>query len=272
MKPIKYLTAPIILAISFWIIPTRCFAQDPGLPDSLIIDTVSVPFDSINYSTRHIPVYFVTDDSVCWIYISLKITSPDSMIFFGRSVWRTPFTQWDDVYDTMINPYTMRTVLFCDIGGDPNPPLFTDRQRLWGIDLRVVTAPQAQPQFTWIDSMGSIEFGGFHPQFQRGYIRYGGVSEIGNEMTTPTSFELLQNYPNPFNSQTVISFELQEPIHTNVEIFDITGAKIATLIDDDLSAGKHSLIWDAGEYSSGLYFYRLTADENRQIKKMLLIK
>jgi hypothetical protein len=274
MKSIKWLILMIAAAIFFCTIPSICFAQDPGLPDSVIIDTVSVPLDSVNYTTRYIPVYFVTNDTVCFVYISLKINSPDSMIFFGRTVWRTPFSHWDDVYDTLLYSHHtgIRMVLFCDIGGPTNPPFYPDSLRVLGLNLRIMIAPSAQPQFAWIDTIESIAFGDSVPQFQRGYVRYGGVSEIGNEMTTPTSFELLQNYPNPFNSQTVIEFYLRESAPVKLEIFDITGAKIITLVDRKMAAGKHSVIWDAAKYPSGIYFYRLIAGDYSRTEKMLLIK
>lgn len=274
MKLIKYLALVFSMTILYCVVPHTCFGQDPGLPDSLIIDTVSVPLDSVNYSTRYLPVYFVTDDTVCFVYISLKINSPDSMIFFGRNEWHWQFNMWDDVYDTLLYPHHtgIRMLLFCDIGGGPNPPLYPDTLRVRGLDLRILIAPNAQPQFAWIDTIESIAFGDSAPQFQRGYVRYGGVSGIDIQSETPTKYQLLQNYPNPFNAQTVISFELKETAHTNVEIFNITGAKVATLIDANLSAGKHSINWDAGNYPSGVYFYRLTAGDYSRTEKMLLVK
>jgi hypothetical protein len=269
MKLIKYLALAFSMAILSCLVPLSCFAQYPGLPDSMIIDTAFVPYNPGNYSTCYLPVYFVTDDSVCFISLNLKIESDDSMACFGRTIWHLPFTQWDDIYDTLINVFTIRTYLFCDLGGEPNPPLFTNYERLLGCDLRILIFPLAQPQVIWIDSTIGISFPG---HFKRGYVRYGIPYSVDNELYKPDNYLLSQNYPNPFNSQTVISFELKEPAQTNVEIFDITGAKIATVVHANLSPGKHSVIWDASNYSSGVYFYRLNAGDYSRTEKMLLVK
>lgn len=269
MKLIKCLAAAFLVALFYCLIPISCFAQDPGLPDSLIIDTAFVQYNPGNYSTCYLPVYFVTDDSVCFIALNLKIESDDSMACFGRTVWHLPFTQWDDIYDTIINAFTIRTYLFCDLGGEPNLPLFTNYERLRGCDLRILIFPLAQPQVIWIDSTIGISF---PAHFKRGYIRYGIPYSVDDDLSKPENYLLSQNYPNPFNSQTVIGFEIKEAAYTNVEIFDITGAKIATLIDANLPAGKHSVIWDAFRYPSGVYFYRLTAGDYSRTEKMLMVK
>jgi hypothetical protein len=93
----------------------------------------------------------------------------------------------------------------------------------------------------------------------------------------PTEFELSQNYPNPFNASTQISFTLEQGAHAKLEIFNILGESIATLVNKYLPAGKHTASWNAEEsngqsVSSGIYFYRLTAGHFSQSKKMILMK
>jgi hypothetical protein len=88
-----------------------------------------------------------------------------------------------------------------------------------------------------------------------------------------------QNYPNPFNPATTISFELPAGASQRVRlsIYDATGARVRTLIDDALPGGRHSRTWDGRNHagspvSSGIYFYRLTAASQSQTRKMVLLK
>lgn len=88
----------------------------------------------------------------------------------------------------------------------------------------------------------------------------------------PTEFALLQNYPNPFNPETQIEFALPEATEIKLEIYNIMGQKVATVAEGPYEAGVHSVTWDATEYSSGVYFYKITAGEFKNSKKMLLVK
>ncbi len=88
----------------------------------------------------------------------------------------------------------------------------------------------------------------------------------------PGGFSLGQNYPNPFNPVTAISFSLPQPSQVTLEVFNITGQKVATLVDGPRGAGEHTISWDAREMSSGVYFYKLTTPESSASRKMVLLK
>ncbi len=93
----------------------------------------------------------------------------------------------------------------------------------------------------------------------------------------PTVLALNGNYPNPFNPMTKISFDLPRGTKVALEVFDLRGRKVQTLVSETLSAGRHSVIWngtDSGgrQVSSGTYFYRLQADGSTMTDKMLLLK
>ena len=96
--------------------------------------------------------------------------------------------------------------------------------------------------------------------------------ETGIAQHIPGAFELVQNYPNPFNPTTTIRFQIPEDCTAKVSIYDMSGRIIGTLVNDHVSAGYHSVSWDASAYPSGLYFYRLNAGSYSETKKMLLIK
>lgn len=95
--------------------------------------------------------------------------------------------------------------------------------------------------------------------------------EGGHELL-PRGFALEQNYPNPFNPTTEIRFTLPSAAHATVEIFNIQGQRVSTLVDSRLEAGEHRVIWHATEHASGVYLYRLTSEGNAESKKMLLLK
>jgi pimeloyl-ACP methyl ester carboxylesterase len=80
------------------------------------------------------------------------------------------------------------------------------------------------------------------------------------------------NHPNPFNPLTEISFSLPAASHVKLEIFNIVGQKVATLIDGQLEPGEHTIQWDGTDAASGVYFYRITAGEYTETKKMSLLK
>lgn len=97
-----------------------------------------------------------------------------------------------------------------------------------------------------------------------------GIIKLGG--TVPEQFQLRQNYPNPFNPSTNIVFDVPKKSFINVVIYDILGREVVSLINEELTAGKYSVTWDASNYPSGLYFYRLTANDFTGTRKMILLK
>ncbi len=88
----------------------------------------------------------------------------------------------------------------------------------------------------------------------------------------PKSFKLMQNYPNPFNATTNIVFSLPKYQNVSLDIFSITGEKVRTLINQEMTSGTHTVSFDAFDLSTGMYFYRLRAGEFVKTRKMLLLK
>lgn len=88
----------------------------------------------------------------------------------------------------------------------------------------------------------------------------------------PEYFSLLQNYPNPFNSKTLIEFTLPVLQKVVLSVYNLLGQEVAVLVNRDLKAGTYQVNFDASNFSSGIYFYRLKTENYSYVRKMLLIK
>lgn len=88
----------------------------------------------------------------------------------------------------------------------------------------------------------------------------------------PVQFALRQNYPNPFNPTTEIKFALPEQSDVTIDIFNLLGQKVTTLVDGLLPAGYHQVVWDGSAVASGIYYYKITAGGFTDVKKMTLLK
>ncbi len=122
-------------------------------------------------------------------------------------------------------------------------PVWTD-ERAGGFDMEIYTA-------TIVDTLV-------------------GISPVVNNI--PHDFHLNQNYPNPFNPSTNISFALPKTANIDLTIYNINGQEIEKLYSGQMNEGAHSITWNASNYSSGVYFYKLTSDGFTDTKRMILIK
>lgn len=96
---------------------------------------------------------------------------------------------------------------------------------------------------------------------------------ISDECATPKNFVLQQNYPNPFNPFTTISYQIPSNSLVQLDVYNVFGQLVETLVNAKLEAGYHKIVWNATEFPSGIYFYQLTV--GKQIianEQMLLLK
>ncbi len=118
--------------------------------------------------------------------------------------------------------------------------------------------------------------GDFTPLFHAGKIHIDAATDVADDLALPESFSLDQNYPNPFNPTTEIVYALPERSTVRLEIFDVLGREVAVLVHADQEAGEYRVTVDAasmgGKMGSGVYFYRLTADNQSAVRKMILLK
>lgn len=98
------------------------------------------------------------------------------------------------------------------------------------------------------------------------------LSKNDEDVIIPQIFALRQNHPNPFNPVTQISFELQVTSHVMLDVYNITGQKVSTIINEQVEPGYHTVEWDGSSFASGVYFYRIQAGDIIESRKMMLLK
>ena len=96
-----------------------------------------------------------------------------------------------------------------------------------------------------------------------------GITYIGN---TPVNYDLMQNYPNPFNPITNIKFDIPKSNNVKIIIYNALGKEVTTLVNEKLNTGSYQVDWNALDYPSGVYFYKLVANDYVNVKKMVLVK
>jgi hypothetical protein len=121
-------------------------------------------------------------------------------------------------------------------------------------------------------------FGIHNPQYTVAILKaaideMGGVTGINYaDNSLPTSYQLEQNYPNPFNPSTTIRFSVPQAGMVKVSVYDVLGKEVEVLVDQDMNAGSFNVTWDASRFASGIYFYRMQANDFVSVKKMVLVK
>jgi hypothetical protein len=144
---------------------------------------------------------------------------------------------------------------------------------------------------SWVQKNEGLPNLGAGPLFVSGDYIYSGISgrgiwkrplseilalhHISSEI--PGEYRLFQNYPNPFNPVTKIRFDIpstgsDDDGHVLLSIFDISGRVVSTIVNQQLQPGSYEAEWDASQFASGIYFYRLTTNHYASSKKMVLVK
>ncbi len=115
---------------------------------------------------------------------------------------------------------------------------------------------------TYYYRLKQIDFGGS--------VNYSQV--VSTDVSTPTQFELKQNYPNPFNPSTKINYSLNKSGLVKLSIYNLLGELVSTIVNQNQEAGSYSVDFDASNFESGVYLYKLESGDQIQLKKMVLVK
>ena len=148
-----------------------------------------------------------------------------------------------------------RCVLFID-SDTPFDGMYCDNMQTGG------------PHYEWVEE--DADFG----MFFVGHDSLSGVitSGVGVEEAAPAAFAVDQNAPNPFNPTTTISFSLADAGNVSIEVYNVAGQKVDTIADGFMNAGSHSVVWDASDFSAGVYFYTVKSGGFSRTMKMTLLK
>ncbi len=144
-----------------------------------------------------------------------------------------------------------------------------------GVFTWTVTGPpsdQCRMRVTCYDSEGMAGDDMSDEDFCPPYKVAPGYVSVVEAGAVPTEFALSQNYPNPFNAQTAIRFSLRDDCHVTLDIFNMLGQKVATIVDENMPAGHHTAKWNVDNAASGMYLYRLTAGNFVDTRKLVLMK
>ena len=138
----------------------------------------------------------------------------------------------------------------------------------------ITTGQNTSPGLADLDNDGDYDIiiGNYGGTFS--YYKNMSTVDVNENVTDiPESFELFQNYPNPFNPSTKIKYSIPNAQHITLKVFDILGRQVATLVNQEQTAGSYSINFDASNLPSGVYIYRLqTQNGYSKIKKMLLLR
>lgn len=137
------------------------------------------------------------------------------------------------------------------------------------VELEAVTLknPDHELMFVYHDDSSPTGLRAERPEFDRVSVSLSGVAAE----TVPGTFGLNQNYPNPFNPTTTLSFSLTKESDYTLDIYNIAGQRVESFQGKGQS-GENSVVWDAGSFASGVYFYKLEAEGQSETKKMMLLK
>jgi hypothetical protein len=131
-------------------------------------------------------------------------------------------------------------------------------------------APGANVLFTVpVLTEGTINFGDVSVSDNRGALL---DARTAYDAPIPTEFSVAQNFPNPFNAKTSLSFGIPAASVVNINIYNVAGQLVESMDLGQMNAGFHSVVWDASDVASGIYFYKVNAGDNNETMKMTLLK
>jgi len=144
-------------------------------------------------------------------------------------------------------------------------------------------SPKIKPANPFTPFIGTARQGWWKMKFQDvsvadiGYVNGWGIrlmstTGTGNETALPYKFELAQNYPNPFNPTTNIKYQIPKDANVNIRIYDMLGREVMTLVNEFKKPGMYEVALNGSKLSSGTYFYKITAGDFSEVKKMTLLK
>lgn len=285
----------LALTVFICVTPAQIIAQ--SVDDSLYLwygNLDSSPIDGDIDSIVDIDIYALTTDNAyvantCWP-IGFNKSYIDTMFKDSCEIYY-PLTEWDDAGFTTFNDEfqegwnSLSFIGFADLGGQPNPWLnLNEPTQVLKVFSKSVNDPSLSDTIVEAYGPGLDRFQGpanagdttggpgYTVEEYFSQLHFSEIVSITDDVIKPEIFALAQNYPNPFNMETTISYNLPEQAVVVVEIYDVLGQKVETLVNQQQSAGQYRVVWHAYDKSSGMYFYKIQAGKHAETKKMVLLK
>ncbi len=249
---------------------------------SLVIDKYNDAYLSVDY--RYYPNYYYNKTIMTNDFISFQtlfntwenLANNDSgYVFFGSSKMYRTTDRGNTIEEinngiTNLNAYTIKVIDFNEVYvGDYNKLyLTTNNGGLW----HTIPGPSNANGIRTIEKVGD---GYLVIAATNGIYRNSTVLSIddpNNVNIYPEKFYLSQNYPNPFNPMTSIQYTVGSPQYVTLKIYDVLGKEIATLVNEEKSAGNYETEFNASHLASGIYYYQLRAGDYVETKKMIYLK
>ena len=175
------------------------------------------------------------------------------------------------VTDTVSGAYLSGAIITLE-----NHPEYTDTSNSQGVYMLVNVQPGTYIIIATLEDYDPTvipDIDVVYDQYTIQNIIMGEHQGIGDDIANmPSEYMLYQNYPNPFNATTKIKYGLPENAQVLIDIYDLLGRRVETLVNEYQSAGYHEITWQAQHVTSGTYLYRIQADDFIQHKTMLLLK
>ncbi len=228
-----------------------------------------------------IPGHTATADIDHTTWYNIGISDPREIILLEKGPNKNPWTVTNSVFvDQTSDSKTVVNIkdLPDSVGKITNIDYWTVGPRKWANNIvrdTLMVDPQfadpANGDFTLPKGSQLLTFGTDGGPI--GDPRWAGnATDVKDQNGLPLSFGLNQNYPNPFNPTTQINFSLNKSGNTTLVVYNILGKEVATLVNGNLTAGQHSINFNASNLPSGVYIYRLNSSNRTIAKKMMLLK
>lgn len=249
------------------------------------------------YSGHNSPLYASPSDPVqagadsnSFVYMTASRQVPAGKLMVGVPFYAVEFNA-PGLYAKLTNNSTSNPV-YSDIVDDIDSgwtyswdnvskvPYLTNSQLGKFITFEDTTSIKLKAEFSKRKGLGGMMiwelsqdvYGGRQPLLEALASSLRATTAVRETAPIAAGYKLYDNYPNPFNPSTVISYQLPAVSHVSLDVYDVLGRLVKTLVDSRQTPGRHSVVFDGSGLASGVYFYRLTAPGFVQVKKMLLLK
>jgi hypothetical protein len=246
------------------------FPNNPESDTIIISSTTASPGDILN-----LPIFIKTVDFLTAVQIYVKADpnyiTLDSVLFVARPDLCNHAPRCESDFHLLTFPVELPRYVSFPPGTYHYADLFITVND--NIDQEVVTWIEASfdPEYALNTGFANLEF--FTPVLVNGEINITptGIGDDNSVKNLPILFSV-DSYPNPFNASAKITYSLPVQAQVTLDIYDILGRRIETLVNQSQAPGSYQALWDAADIPSGIYFYRLAADEFEDTGKMVLMK